>query len=55
MAAASDSDLFIFGDNLEAILDALEENEVFEEDLSNVINDVSFCFVMHWFFVKKLV
>ena len=38
-------DLFVFGDDFEAILDILEEDEVLEEQFTAVANDVSRIFV----------
>ena len=45
---ADDTDaLFIFGDDLEAILDALEEDEGVQEEFSAAVNNVS---VENWIF-----
>jgi len=44
MAVVMD-DLFVFGDDFEAILDILEEDEVLEEQFTAVANDVSRIFV----------
>ena len=45
---AEDADaLFIFGDDLEAILDALEEDEGVQEEFSAAVNNVS---VGNWTF-----
>ena len=39
--AEDESSLFIFGDDLEAILDALEEDEGVQEEFSAAVSNVS--------------
>ena len=43
--------LFIFGDDLEAILDALEEDEGVQEEFSAAVNNVS---VGNWTFNSRM-
>ena len=41
MASVRGTDCYVFGNNLQAILDALEEDDDFESDLCNTANKVS--------------
>ena len=41
MASVTDTDCFVFGNNLEVILEALEEEDDFESDLYDTANKVS--------------
>ena len=41
MASVRGADCCVFGNNLQAILDALEEDDDFESDLCNTANKVS--------------
>ena len=42
MASVRDTDCYVFGNNLEAILEALEEDDDFERDLCDAANKASF-------------
>lgn len=39
--ADMNNDLFVFGDDFDAILDILEEDEALEEEFTSTANDVS--------------
>ena len=41
MASIRDTDCYVFGNNLEAILEALEEDDDFERDLCDTANKAS--------------
>ena len=41
MASVRHTDCYVFSNNLEAILEALEENDNVERDLSNTVNKAS--------------
>ena len=41
MASRSDTDIYLFGDDFEAVLDVLEEDEDLQEKISNAANNVS--------------
>ena len=41
MASVRDTDCYVFGNNLEAILEALEEEDDFESDLCDTANKAS--------------
>ena len=43
MASVRGTDCYAFGNNLEAILEALEEDGDFESDLCDTANKVSIC------------
>ena len=41
MASVRDTDCYVFGNNLESILEALEEDDDFERDLCDTANKAS--------------
>ena len=41
MASVRDTDCYVFGNNLKAVLEALEEDDDFECDLCNTANKAS--------------
>ena len=55
MASIRDTDCYVFGNNLEAILEALEEDDDFERDLCDTANKASISYLNHLIWEQKIV